>query len=405
MTHKSKYILITLLVLAVLIFVIGIFIVLNQSTNKVDNGVILDRISGPIDDGDKAVSTKLDNHLFYIKDNNILVFNLDTRTETKLTDYPKNLDYSPAYDESGNTIPTLNITAVKVVDENSIGFSKCAIVPGDYGCTLNILKLDTKEVTEVEKLNKDSNILNATFDSQDKYVYNFILNDQTSKKSFYKLVLVNGGTSKELENFEIEAYGRGSHPEDSEELLFSADSSNLMHISTASPRALFDANIYIYNLTNNTKNIVSNATQPAWLNNNSIIYRQFNSETNSGANLYEYNIDTKSTKKVPNTLENARFPTTLDATRIVYEEESNIVYLDLASNEKRTLVTNAANIKRISQDYVLYNEVTICNEDPNCGGIMGQFEYGKVFSLNIETGESIETSLDLLLTNTSSIYD
>jgi hypothetical protein len=213
--------------------------------------------------------------VFYSKDNNIFLYNIGTKTETKLTDY--------------STKETLNIKiqGIRVINEKYLSFVKCDIVTGNYGCGLYILDLKTKDIVEKKKLDKSFLVTTFDFASPNKFAYLAI------SDSKWQMFLSDNGNTKILEDVEIgNGYGRGGYIEDSEKIRFSEDEKYLFHISTSSPRNIQDFNVHIFDLVNNSEQVISNATQPDSYNptvlNNKILYAD-----NSNKQIWLYDLNTK----------------------------------------------------------------------------------------------------------------
>lgn len=328
------------------------------------------------------------NKVFYVKNNNIFSYDTKTKEIIEWTNYPKNGGYSPAYDESGKQIPNIEIKNIRVIDENSFGFGKCAIVTGDFGCGLYTLNLKTKEINERKKLDKNMLILALDFASPTKFSYLV-----TADKK-WQVFISDNGTLRTLEDVTIETYGRGGFIEDSEKIRFSKDGKYVLQISTSSPRDPSDFNVYVYDLTNSSKQIISGATQPEWLDNKTIVYRKYEK---SGDGLYLYNVNTKSQEKI-NGVNNASYnPTVLTgADKIIYavSPDKQVWIYDLNTKKNSKVADSALNAFWVTPTIIVYDKVKLCNGDENCGGMV-DYEVVSVDVFNLESNTKTDSISDL----------
>lgn len=333
------------------------------------------------------------NKLFYVKDNNIFTYDLSLEQEEGLTNYPKNKDYSPAYDEGGNQLPNISISNIKPIDEQTLGYSLCAVVSGDYGCSINTLDLISKNIIQKVRLNKNSNIIDVGFSNANSFAYTYIYTNQETNTSSWRFTLNHIGIEKELFTMQINAYGRGGHSEDSQLISYSRDMNFLLQIDTASPVAAFDDNIYLYDLKHNTKRSIPKATQPSWLNDTQIIYKGFDAKLNIALGLYIYDTVSKESNKVIDIPDTAGFPNVLSNNRIVYKDKGDIWLHDFNTNESKKLLISATVFSVINDVKFSYVDVIPCNGKENCGGLMGNFEYGKEKVFDIQKMESKDLNI------------
>jgi hypothetical protein len=332
----------------------------------------------------------LDQNLFYIKDNNIYKLNPFDNKSEKLTNYPKNQPTSPVYDSSGKQIPNIDINIVRVIDLNTLGFGKCEVVIGEYNCGVFTLNLKTNEVRLRKMLNsKKSLIIDLGFYNVDRFAYLSTLEGTGSSQNFWQLIIYKEGVETLLRNKEYEAYGRGGFSEDSQKLRFSKDGENLLHIATSSPFTTFDSNIHIFNYQNDSDLIIPNATHPNWLDENKVIYRGY-SEEDPGY-LYVYDINSKVTTKVSQVSKASTNPEVLDTNNIVFEDslDNTIWTYDFVKGSDAKILDNAVQPFWLSENYIVYSEIEKCSaSDEECGGILGDFEYGDVKLFNLKNKSS-----------------
>jgi len=330
------------------------------------------------------------NKIFYSKDNNIFSYDTKTKETIKWTEYAKNKSYSPAYDETGKQIPNIEIRDIRVLDENNLGFGKCGIITGDFGCGLYTLDLRTKEINERKRLDSSMLILALDFASPNKFAYLVTAGQK------WQVFLLDNGILKTLEDITIETYGRGGFIEDSEKIRFSKDGKYVLQISTSSPRSPSDFNVYIYDLTNGSKQVISGATQPEWLDDKTIIYRKYEK---SGDGLYLYNVNTRNQEKI-NGIDNASYnPTVLTGVKkVIYTVYPNkqVWLYDLNTKKNSKVVDNALNGFWVTPVTIVYEKIELCNGKEGCGGMVDvDYEVKSVDVYNLESGTKIDSISDL----------
>lgn len=325
---------------------------------------------------------------FYIKDNNIWAENLSTGTSEQLTNYPKNKNYSPSYDENGAQIPSRSIRNIHFINDETVGFDICEVVSGDFGCSINVLNLKSKSITQKAKLDKNSSIIDLGFSDQNKFAFIYVRSGNE-----WVFALNENGQGKELFKLNFEGYGRGGFYYDSQKIDFSEDGNFVLQIATSSPISMFDFNTYLYDLKNDKKIIIPNSTQPSWLNDTQIIYTGFDSKLNIGLGLYIYDTVLEESHKITDVSDNAGFPNVLKDNRIIYKDKGDIWLYDFNTKESRKLLASATVFSVINDVKFSYVEVIPCNGKEYCGGLMGDYEYGKEKVFDIQKMESMDLNI------------
>ncbi len=317
--------------------------------------------------------------VFYPKDENIFSYDVETKQEEKWTSYPKNKDFSPAYDEDGNQIPNISIHDIKVIDGNTLGFGKCGVVTGDFGCGLYVLDLKTKEVTQRVELGGEYLLLRSGWFDEDRLAY-LVSNDDK-----WQLYLADGSNTRLLVDLSMEAYGRGGFAEDSSKIEFSPDGTRLFHIATSSPRSPMDFTTHIYNTTTGAElAVIENSTQPDWLDNQRVIFRRYDADASSENGLYVYTIGSGAETKFAGTPTTAYRPELLPGTdQILYENnpEKQLWLYDLSSEENTLVVENALFGFWFSPTQIVYSNVTSCDDE--CGMIDYEVESIDIYDLSL----------------------
>ncbi|MBP8979002.1 hypothetical protein KBG23_00780 [Candidatus Dojkabacteria bacterium] len=376
---KPNSLLVVLLVVLCLLLIVGgtyAFVrhtIKKESDRTEDGGAVVVKEHGKQDEEVEEVVTsnskkpKTLDKLFYVKDSNIFSYDITTKEIKKLTSYPEN---------------SANIGISNVIDEKQIGFTRCLTVEGDYGCALFTLNTDTLKVEERKKLGKSEHSQGATFATETKFAYAFF------KGNKWSLVYENNGVVKILEDITMtEEFGRGGFVEDSSKVAFSPDQKYLLQISTASPRAIMDPTVHVYDLSNDKKDVIDNATQPQWMDSNLIVYRSYDEETQKGDGLYIYNVKTKKSEKINGVVDASYLPNVLYGTKkIVYnvypEKEIWLYNGENGKNEKLTDL--GLDPLWVNESTVVFTSIENCTND--CEGMMDYNVLGvAIFDLKTNT--------------------
>lgn len=334
------------------------------------------------------------NKVFYIKDTNIYSYDVVSKETEQHTSYPANPTSTPATDESGNPIPSISLTSISVIDDNTLGFGKCEIVTGDFGCGLFTLNLETEVVSTVKELGNDDHLSVVDFFSSTKFAYEVRQDDQ------WFVAYVNGASTVNLEDISIEnEYGRGGFVGDSNKIRFSPDGTKLLHISTSSPRNSMDFNTYVYTLADSSKVKISKSTHPKWLNDSSVVYVKYG--TPSG--MYVYDLTTSTSSKIEAISDGVYGPEVLTPTLFAYTDYTNksVKKYDVTLGAVSNVADSAVFGFWVNDQYVVYEAVGTCpagdeaclNEQEMAGYIVSGVKV-----VNIATGQ-IDT-----ISNLGSVY-
>ncbi len=229
--------------------------------------------------------------MFYVKDSNIFSYDITTKEIKKLTSYPEN---------------SANIGISNVIDEKQIGFTRCLTVEGDYGCALFTLNTDTLKVEERKKLGKSEHSQGAT---ETKFAYAFF------KGNKWSLVYENNGVVKILEDITMtEEFGRGGLLKIVVRL-HSLLTRSIFYRFRQRLLELLWILLFMYDLSNDKKDVIDNATQPQWMDSNLIVYRSYDEETQKGDGLYIYNVKTKKSEKINGVVDASYLPNVLYGTK------------------------------------------------------------------------------------------
>ncbi len=336
----------------------------------------------------KSVKKEL-NKIFYIKDNNIFSYDSKMKTTTNETDFPKNKNTSPVYDSDGKELPSINIINIKVIDNKTIGFGKCATITGDFGCGLYILDLETKQITEKTKLDKDEYLISSDWASPNKFAYIVSIGHK------WQFLLSENKSVRILEDLKNDAGGRGGSEADSQKISFSPDKTHIFEISTSSPRNIFDFNVYIYDLVGSEKQVISQATHPEWLSNSQIVYKQYTKSDNDKS-FYIYNLQTKEKKKIEGVSQGAFLPeVSPEKTKLIYENfpQKEIWVYDLDKKTNSKILDKARAGFWLSKNKIFFIETEPCSGDEDCGMVDYKDQSAVIYDL--DQNKRLETVINL----------
>jgi len=161
---------------------------------------------------------------------------------------------------------------VQGYDASHLGYYRCDTVTGDFGCAVYSLNWKTDAETKLWTAAATDYVQQTAFSDSDTWA---ILNENSAGSTTnWKLILHDGVTVITLfEESTNEGYGRGGYVEDSSVLAFSPDGTYIMHIATSSPRNLGDFRVYVYDLSGTRVTEIPDATQPVWISDTEILYR------------------------------------------------------------------------------------------------------------------------------------
>lgn len=345
---KNNKLAFLLLCLVIILLVVIVIILLTLTLKKEDLPSVDQVNSYPISYNQQTQNTPMgksvSDKIFYIQQENIYEYDLVDKTSRQLT-----------FNEVQENGPYIDVKDIVVIDANTIGYGKCEVVSGDYGCGIYTMSLDTLENNNVKELSKDSLLLQVGFYSKTKFAYTITTNpNPQSNQSLYKFIYFENGAERVLNEVSFLAYGRGGAPEDSQKIDFSMNGQYVLQINTASPIKIFDDTIYLYDLINNKNYRIEDATKPNWQNNKEIIFRRY-----SEGYLYTYNLEDQSTLRLPNIPQSSSNPKKLNDNEFIFTSDGVWRY-NLETNEKFFLFENAVNIIVVNSKNIVYQEMLAC---------------------------------------------
>ena len=166
-----------------------------------------------------------------------------------------------------------------------------------------------------------------------------------------------------------------------------------------------DFSVYVYKLADNSKQIISNATQPSWLDETTIVYRKYEK---GGHGLWLWDVRTGKTEKINEVVDGAYHPETQETwKKIVYTvyPEKEVWLYDVTKKAGHRLVDQAINSFFVTPTKIIYEEVGPCNGDEEeCGAIM-DYKVKAVAVFDIEGNNKTGVIPDLVSTGwATSVY-
>jgi len=317
---------------------------------------------------EKAIA---EGKVFYSKDENIFSYDVAKKTEEKWTNYPDNDDYS--------------LRDIEVIDGDTLGFGKCDIAVGDFGCGLYLLDLKTKKITQRVALGGEYLLLKSGWFDEDKLAY--LVNTEDK----WQVYLANGSNTQLVVDLDIEAYGRGGFAEDSSKIEFSPDGSRFFHIATSSPRSGTDFTTHVYNSSTGAElAVITNSTQPDWLDNQRIIFRKYDADASLENGLYAYTVGSGAETKFTGTATTAYRPELLSgANKVLYENnaEKELWLYNLSLEDSTLVVENALFGFWLSPTQIVYDNIVSCGEE--C--LMVDYEVASVDIYDLSLGQKIDS--------------
>ncbi|MBI2448373.1 hypothetical protein HYV44_02320 [Candidatus Microgenomates bacterium] len=257
-----------------------------------------------------------------------------------------------------SSAPTLLYRDIAVLDDNKIGFSYCQKEGGERPCGLYTFDVKTKKITLAKDPGPNLTIGQAAWYSADKLAY-FLENDKENKSS---LILARGGELATLDEINGPALGRGGFDEDSVKMAFSPDGVHLLQIATNSRRDGSDFNTYVYDTMTGKKIIINGATQPEWLNNDTIVYRN----QRDGGGIYQFNIKTSAWERYNAIKMDAYNPQILAGSdEIYYEKESDrsVWSYNIKNGDHQKIADKASSWRFVSPATAIYLTLIKCATD------------------------------------------
>ncbi|HLD03349.1 MAG TPA: hypothetical protein VJC17_01100 [Candidatus Dojkabacteria bacterium] len=349
---KKPWFIFCFIILIGLIILLGAALVVVTLNNQ--NNVNVSQ-TPPVSTSEPSVAptdTLVTNRVFYEREKNIYSYNVQTKEYLKWTDYQ----------DKGDVVNNV-IYDITIIDNQTVGYGRCVIVTGDYGCGLYALDLKTKKITEKKKLGKDISLMSLDFATPDKFAYLVSVNPSDPDLQKWQLILSDNDTLKTLEDIKYEVFGRGGFIEDSQKMRFSQDGKHLLQISTSSPRDSLDFNVYVYDLNKGTRAVISGATHPDWLDNTTIIYRKY--ENSKGDGLYLYDVVAKTQEKINDVVNSAVTPIVLkNKKKVLYTvfTDLQIWVYDMDTKKNTKLLDDALGGVWASESQIVYNETAECTD-------------------------------------------
>ncbi len=287
-----------------------------------------------------------EDKIFFVEDKNVFMIDKTGENKVQITDFSET-DFG--YPQS-----------LQVIDNEYLGFYKCDTETGNFNCGIYRVSVDSKQLEEIIHEEPKNFVLQLGWDDKNTFAYTV----ENSQEGGWSIFLSKNGSKTTLNEIPSGMYGRGGFVEDSSKISFSPDGTKIFQIATSSPRDPMDFNVYVFDLSSNQLAKIENSTQPAWLDDGTIIFRR----TNEG--LYSFSLSSKTERKYEGVSSQAYEPEVLDGKmKVVYwlnEDNGQVWLLDASSGEYEMLLNNAADPLWLSEEEILLAETRECSESEPC---------------------------------------
>lgn len=312
---------------------------------------------------------------------NIYVSDKDGSNKVRLTEY-----------QDGTFLKDL-----KLINETTLGFYRCEGSLGDFGCKILTVNITTKEVTTVREVDPNALLVQTDWINEDGYVYSAQYHNQSRLVGIY----VKNELETQIFEHEFRRGDRDDFIEDDSQIRFSPKGDKIYQIYTKGGQG-FDFTVYVFDLRGNGLDEIENATYPAWVDNDTVVYRRYSNKTSG----YLYLRDLKSNKSARVERSSmAAYGPEVSGGRMFYWEASGLgstyVY-DFARGEGSLLYENSAYPKVLSDEEILIALTRSCRdeecEDYGTREYETQFVVDMFVVLNLTSGEKsrIESSVEEL---------
>lgn len=273
------------------------------------------------------------------------------------------------------------------IDKQTIGFHRCDLKSGDYGCKLGII-LGTK-IQIIKNLNKNQSIIASKWYSPEVFAYSY---EETGVTPMTQHAVISiDGSTKILKTFTGGGYGRGGFEIDDQKFEFSEDGKYLFYINTSNPENGFDYRIHVFEVTTGKLiTTIQNGATPYWINNTSIAYTGINRDKGPGTiAIHTYDILTKETKTISNDPTLVVSGVGIDAGTIFVTKNiedmkafPSVYSINLTTGNSELIIDKSYLIKIINKDLILIQEAIKCDDPDTC---FRNFTKGDYFIFNLNT--------------------
>lgn len=294
----------------------------------------------PEEEEEEVVPASVRDKIFYNDYYNIFMANKDGTDQVQLTEF--------------GASEGLYVNQIELIDENLIGFFRCEMAVGDYGCKIYQLNILTKAVSVFREFGTTTVLYGLTWVDNNTYAYSADIDPQI------KIVYVDNGIENEMSSVARQVTGRGGFIEDDFQLRFSPNNEKLFYINTGGGNGM-DFNVYLYDPNGGLLATIQNATKPAWIDNDTIVYRKYSSS--SPGFLYMYDLDSRTSTKITESTENAYDPKVLGMNLVFWDRDTqgtSFIY-DYANMEINTISDLAIFPLWLSQDEVIIEKTRACS--------------------------------------------
>jgi len=297
---------------------------------------------------------------FYTDTYNIFSYQIDKEQSTQITDLSKDI--------------TSRIHSFQLINEDYIGFMICDLEAVGNSCKVFIHNLKSNNSELIDEINGD--IDNIVWIDEASY----LVSEYNPVKNTIEINLLRKDEPRMIAQIPGSNISREWFIEDSSILEASPDKSSFLYINTSSNNG-FNFNVYIYNLEGELLGSIEDATQPSWIDDENIAFRQYSNK--KAGYIYIFNLDTKQTSKLDNSVEAAYDPKSAGQL-VAFWEKSSIASTYIYDVDKKnfTLIEEKTAFPVwLSNDEVILSRIRECNEN----------ECKEQYSIEYETQFTVES--------------
>jgi hypothetical protein len=278
------------------------------------------------------------------------------------------------------------IFEVELIDGANLGFARC--LKGNSGCSILTFDIAKKQAEQLRVLEADSRVRQLSWRDEQSFAYT--TENQEMRKLIF--VYVDGSEEQTFSTLNFSQGSRDAFVEDDAQIHFSPKGDKLYFINTKTLNG-FNFSITVYDLEGNVISTIEDATDPTWIDNDSIIYRSYSNE--SQGYLHIFNLDDEESMRLTKSKEASYSPKVSGDKLLAWEAKGlgTGYMLGLESAEIKEFSANTAFPIWLSEDEVILAVTKKCVAacdlyyEADLGFTIEAF---KVFDLESESETEIE---------------
>lgn len=311
--------------------------------------------------------------LFFVRSGNVFISDKNGKNKEQLT----------SYSEDGQ------IQSLQLIDGAYLGYFKCESAATELVCNIIKLEIATKKEESIKQFVSGAALQYVSWADSENFAYAI----KEKVRGTVSVIYESSPTERVLLEYDSITSTRRSFIEDDQQLTFSPNKQHLYYINTQGKEG-FDFTIYVYDVTGSELDIIEEATMPAWLDDETILYRAYSNS--SAGNFYKRDIEKRMSDKL--ITPSAVYSPQVWDKKVLYWEAgstgSTYVY-NLSTGRNGLIDKNTAFGVWLSENEIIYANVRACQEGECIVGTMDYetqftpFQY-KVKNINTEISEDID---------------